>query len=250
VNQDHQATIQTWDDLWDRSDPQLAARRLEEERHGTRWNTFRAHLEQTFGSRRLRCVELGSGEGDFSVLLAELGHEVTLVDFSPKALRRAEQRLASLGLSGQFIEADLFQFAHDRAGTFDVSLSLGVAEHFSGQSRQRIVEAHRQVLAPGGVTLISVPNAACFPYRMWKLYLQARGWWTYGYEAPFHRRELTSLALHSGFNECRAYGTGFAASVDRCLLKIVTGRQLGWKEGPPWINHYAGWAMNLLAKAA
>lgn len=243
-------TQQTWEALWVQSDPQLAHRRLTLERQSARWNFFRDQLQQHFGDRRLRCVELGSGEGDFSILMAELGHEVTLVDFSPGALRRAQSRLESMNLRARYVQADLFEFAQANAGLFEVSVSLGLAEHFSGKKRQQIISAHREVLAADGVTFISVPHAWCLPYRLRKLYLQLRGWWRYGYTDPFSGHELKRIAGQVGFVGANTYNTGFLASIDACLLMPMTGKRRGWKDGPRWANQLGGWDVNLVARAA
>src|SRR5690606_12862714 len=63
-----EAQTQTWDRVYARPDPRAAADRLERERGRNRWKRLRDHLRRTYGSRKLRCVELGAGEGDLSAL--------------------------------------------------------------------------------------------------------------------------------------------------------------------------------------
>jgi len=245
-----EAAPETWDSLYDRVDVKLAKQRLAKERASRRWQQFEHQLRDQLGDRKLRCVELGSGGGDFSMLLAMLGHEVTLVDFSDAALSHARQRFEEAGLSANFVQGDLFEFATTYAGCFDVSVSLGVVEHFAGPKRRAVIEAHRQVLRPGGLAMISAPNAGCVPYRLWKFYLETRGCWPYGYEAPFSGRELRSVARDVGLDACRLYRTGFAASVDGCLLLPLTGKRRGWGDGPGALNRLSGWDVNLIARAA
>ncbi len=247
---DQQPTAATWESIWSVADAGLAAARLQTERQSSRWEGMRSAVVEMAARRKLRCVELGSGEGDFSVLLAEMGHDVCLVDFSQKALDRAKARFDALGLRATFVQGDLFAFSNDHAGLFDVSLSLGVAEHFSGDLRHEIIAAHHRVLTPGGLTFISVPNAHCLPYRLWKVYLQARGMWRYGYEAPFSGSEMLSQAKRAGFDACTVYKTGFAASIDGCVLLPLTGKRRGWEDGPRWANAMSGWAVNMLGRAA
>ncbi|GMR00095.1 MAG: hypothetical protein BMS9Abin18_0926 [Zetaproteobacteria bacterium] len=81
-------------------------------------------------------------------------------------------------------------------------MSLGVNEHFSGQPRQTIFDAHFAVLKSGGRTLIAVPNRYCLSYRaamlMWKL----TGRWPQGlYEYGFTRKELVRRMCDAGFEE-------------------------------------------------
>lgn len=246
----NEAEPETWDDVYSRPDAGLADRRLVKERGGRRWRIFEAQLTRHFGARTLDCVELGCGEGDFSVLLAEGGHRVTLVDFSRTALDRARRRFAGLGLAATFVATDLFTLADTHAASFDVSCSLGVVEHFSGAARQQVVDAHRAVLRPGGLALVSVPHAWCMPYRLWKWWLEVRRLWPYGFEDPFTAREMRHRARRAGFGTCSTYKTGFAASVDGCLLLPITGRRRGWGDGPRWANALAGWDVNLVGEAA
>lgn len=247
---EHQAHASTWDQLWKDADQAMAERRLGRERQCQRWRVFAAALKQAVGDRPARCVELGAGEGDFSVLLAEQGHQVTLVDFSQQALARARERFERLGLEAEYVCGDMFEFAEQQAGTFDAAASLGVAEHFSGPKRQLVIDAHRRVLRPGGVALISVPNACCVPYRLWKSYLHLRGRWRYGYEAPYTPWEMRGAGRRAGFEAISVYNTGFAASVDACVLNLITGRRRGWRDGPRWLNQVSGWSVNLLGRAA
>jgi len=239
---------QTWDQVHTGDDLQAAAERVPRMRQSKRWRTFHDYLRAMYGDRKLDCVELGSGSGDISVLLAELGHRVTLVDFSATALERARQRFEALGLNGRFMQDDVFAFSQREAGMYDVSVSLGVAEHFADEMREEIVAAHGRVLRLGGTTLISVPHARCVPYRLWKWYLECRGAWPYGHERPFTAGELRGMAERNGLDGCRTYKSGFAASVDGCLLLPLTGRRRGWGEGPEWLNKLSGWEVNLLAQ--
>lgn len=246
----HTAVSDTWDQVYQKANVPLAEARLERERISLRWRTFCNYLETHFADRTLQCVELGCGEGDLSVLLAEQGHQVTLVDFSHAALNQARHRFATLGLQGTFVEMDLFEFAQQHAGEFDISGSLGVIEHFSGELRTKIIEAHRRVLNPEGVTFISAPHAFCPAYRLWKKYLELRDCWPYGFESPFTSHQIKQLATQVGFGDCETYKSGFAASVDGCLLLPMTGKRRHWRDGPRWMNQLWGWDLNLIGRAA
>lgn len=244
---DHKAQTETWDKVYANPDQALANQRLETERRRRRWQTYAAYLNKQYPGQTLSAVELGAGGGDLSILLAQAGHRVTLVDFSREALDHARDRFASLGLDAEFIQADVFEFMRTHAGRFDLSGSLGVAEHFSGQKREEIIRAHQAVLRPGGTAFISVPNARCVPYRLWKLYLELRKWWPYGYEAPFLPSSLKRIAKRNGLTPQRVYQTGFTASIDGCLLLTLTGKRRGWQDGPALLNHLGGWEANLIA---
>jgi len=247
---EHQAATGTWDELYRNADTQLARQRLDKERRSRRWLALRDYLDQTYADRTLDTVELGCGGGDLSALLAERGHRVTLVDFSEAALDHARGRFAAMGLEAEFVLADIFALHESHAERFDLSVSLGVAEHFSGKLRQDMIDAHHHVLRAGGTAFISVPNAWCVPYRLWKAYLHLRDAWPYGYEAPYCPGELREAAQRSGMTDARTYQTGFAAAVDGCLILPMTGRRLGWGDGPELLNRLGGWDVNLIARRA
>jgi S-adenosylmethionine-dependent methyltransferase len=54
----------------------------------------------------LRVLDLGGGTGEFAVRIAELGHDVTVVDPSPDALASLERRAAEAGVQVSAILAD------------------------------------------------------------------------------------------------------------------------------------------------
>ena len=117
-----------WDRVWryrpsDARDDAL----LEREEASPRWRLVVDRLERTFGSiDGLQTIELGSGRGDLSVLLARRGARVTLLDRSERALEEARKRLVRLGLPARFEQGDLLTRSDSKEGCFEVSLSIGV----------------------------------------------------------------------------------------------------------------------------
>ena len=204
---------------------------LDRETRSPRFALLMDRLKQTFGAvDGVRTVELGSGRGDLSVLLAQHGARVTLLDNCQNALDQAKARFDRLGLSAEYLMGDLLGNLEYLHGRFDVSLSAGVIEHFKGQDRTRAIAAHRYVLASGGMTMISVPHALCPPYRLWKAYLELRGWWPYGPEMPFTHGELRSRAGDVGFLVPETHGLSFWQSVGDHWIKRLSS----WR--PDWIN--------------
>ena len=125
---------QVWDRLW-RHVPSAARddELLTRERRSPRWSLFVARLEATFGSLvGLRTIELGSGRGDLSVLLAERGADVTLFDASDVGLDQARRRFDRRNLPASFVRGDLLGPLDEWTGQFHVALSSGVIEHFAG----------------------------------------------------------------------------------------------------------------------
>lgn len=243
--------LRAWERLWthvpsDRRDDALIAR----ERRSLRWKLVQQRLRAAFGSLAgLRTIELGSGRGDLSLLLAQAGAKVTLLDGSARALQQARHRFDRLNQScggiadartsltqdsgggrfarrvdASFVQGDLFECNPSWAGEYDVALSSGVIEHFAGETRTAAVAAHRTALRKGGLAIISVPNAWCLPYRLWKSYLEIRGWWPYGFERPYSARELADRARRVGLDNVFATSIGFLQSVGDHLGRGVFGR--------------------------
>ena len=204
---------------------------MERERASKRWALIVERLEATFGSLRgLTTVELGSGRGDLSALLAERGAEVTLIDSCAQALDQARTRFDRLGLPAWFKQADFFDSGFVGRNLYDVSLSSGVIEHFIGDERTRSIKAHRVVLKDRGMTMISVPHAHCPPYRLWKRYLELRGWWPYGTERPYAKRELTRRTIEAGFAETESQCTGLLQSIGSHWVQRLFGVRPAWTD--------------------
>lgn len=68
----------------------------------------------------VRVLDVGAGTGFLALLLAELGHEVTAVDLSPRMLERLQAKTATAGWSVQVAEADATDVP---PGPFDVVVS-------------------------------------------------------------------------------------------------------------------------------
>lgn len=221
---------------------------LQRESRSPRFRLVIGRLESTFGRLEgLRTIELGSGRGDLSALLAQRGADVTLLDNSAEALREARWRFDRLGLSPRYEMGDILESLDSRHGRFDVSISLGVVEHFKDADRTRVIRAHLDVLVPGGLAVISVPHAWCLPYRMWKLYLELRGWWPYGMELPYSKREIIRRADEAGFARTEAHGLGFWQSVGDHWGKSIFGRGPDWVDRPSCLDRWMGSVLLLFA---
>ena len=100
---------------------------------------------------------------------------MTLLDQSPTALEQAQQLFAAHGVEATLVKADAFALPATRVGTFDVSMSFGLCEHFLGERRLSIVRAQLELLRPGGVAMLGVPNRFGPVYRLWMATLRATG---------------------------------------------------------------------------
>ncbi len=102
-----------------------------------------------------RVLDVGGGPGRYAVALASAGHDVTLLDLSPRLLERArdhakERRVALAGIV-EGTATDLSRF--DNA-SFDAALLLGPLYHLAtAEDRFHALRECRRVLVPGGALL-------------------------------------------------------------------------------------------------
>jgi SAM-dependent methyltransferase len=195
-NEVEQAT--DWESMWQHLDDDERAE-LSAELSGMRWRTQVKLIEQQFGSfEGLRIIEIGAGRSTNALMYAMRGAHATVLDISPTALAHSRRRFADRGLEVDAVQGDAFDLPAELRDSFDVSMSFGLCEHFLGERRRSIVEAHLRVLRPGGLAVVNVPNRYSPIYRAWMGLAKRRGTWALGTEVPFSASELTQLARTSG----------------------------------------------------
>ena len=213
-----------WDRQWQGEPINLAA--PDEEARTPRWQAQeRVVAAQLGGFAGLRVIEIGAGRGTNALLYARHGAQATLLDRSPTALEQAAAVFAAHGLPVELVEADLFALPAALHGAFDVSMSFGLCEHFLDERRLGVVRAHLDLLRPGGVAMLGVPNRYAPVYRLWIATLMARGSWPLGTEVPFSAAELRALATQAGGRPLPAAFGSFVAStvnhgVNQALFKL------------------------------
>ncbi len=112
-------------------------------------------LKQTIPNLSLpsgaKCLLLADGEGRNGVFLAELGHEVTSVDFSQAGLHKAEMLAQKKGVSLTTVLADLGDYDF---GTEQWDCIVGIFCHLPPAVRAKVLEAIPISLKPGGVFVL------------------------------------------------------------------------------------------------
>jgi len=184
----------TWDSFWEESGAERVPDiDVEREFRSFYWRQLEPRLRALHGDLRgLKTIELGAGAGVISLLLGIKGARPTLLDFSPQALAAARALFDRHQVAAEFVEADLHALPATMDAAFDVSLSLGTGEHFEGAERQAFWEVHHRLLRSPGLAFVSVPNAACLPYRCYERLARATGAWEVGLEIPYDREEIRS----------------------------------------------------------
>jgi len=201
-----------WDRQW--AGEALDTTAPNEEERTPRWrDQERLVRERLGGFEGLKVIEIGAGRGTNAFLYARRGASATLLDTSSVALEQAGELFAAGGFSAEHVLGDLFELDPGLVGAFDVSMSFGLCEHFLGERRLAVVRAHLDVLRPGGLAMIGVPNRWSPVYRAWMATLRRTGSWPLGTEVPFSAAELRTLVEAAGGNVVEtAYGS-FPATV-------------------------------------
>lgn len=238
----------SWDEIWNSYNRKRYEYQLALEEHCVRWQRIQQIVLERFGSfSGLNCIEIGAGSGQYSMLFARRGARVTLLDYSEKALDLSRRIFEDYEIDEQqvrFLQMDALRMDRSLFNGYDVSMSFGVAEHFKGEDRLRIVKAHYDVLKNRGITFISVPNANCLPYRIYRfiMHLKKR-------EAiecyPYSKREFQKIADDCTMRSCCFIGFSYKETYNP--LALYSRKKGGIKnvskikkEKPSFLDQYLG----------
>jgi 2-polyprenyl-6-hydroxyphenyl methylase/3-demethylubiquinone-9 3-methyltransferase len=98
-------------------------------------------------------LDVGCGAGLLTEPLARLGAKVTGIDAAPEVIAVARDHATAMGLDIDYRAADVL----DLKGQFDLITCMEVIEHVA--EPQAFLEALAKRLAPGGLLILSTPNA-------------------------------------------------------------------------------------------
>lgn len=101
-------------------------------------------------------LEVGSGLGYLTYAISREGYNVTGLDISAGAVKKAQ---ASFG--NNYICEDVYQYASKNLGKFDVVLLTEVIEHVPDPAA--FSDTLMSLLKPGGKLIISTPNKSAYP---------------------------------------------------------------------------------------
>lgn len=188
------------------------------------------HYLNGIAGRRV-CV-LGSGDNQVVFALAGLGALVTSVDISQNQLQIAQQRSYELGLSVEFVQADVTDLSSLASDSFEVIYTGGHVAVWVADLFKYYAEAAR-ILAPDGLLVISEYH----PFRrIWKeskttlsvksRYLN-RGPFEYDYTDNVLSREIGSLKSYEYHWTVADYLNSVISSGCRILFVDEFGEYVG-----------------------
>jgi SAM-dependent methyltransferase len=113
------------------------------------------------------------------------------------------------------------------SGSFDAIYSMGTIEHFD-ETEAAVVELAR-LLAPGGRLILGVPNRHDpFLRPLMVALLHARGWYDYGSEKSYSRKQLRRMLEAAGLTVTTETGILFMPGWLRMLDLLLHSR---WPPG-------------------
>ena len=98
-----------------------------------------------------RAIDIGCGTGTNVITLANAGWRVTGIDFAPRAIKLARQKLEKAGVKAELLISDATKL-NGIDGLFDFALDLGCF-HGVVQDRKYLEQLDR-ILGPGGFWLM------------------------------------------------------------------------------------------------
>ena len=96
-----------------------------------------------------RVLDVGCGTGEHALMAAKLGLDATGIDFSPRAIRLAEQKAQERGLDARFFVADALEL-ESSSDKYDTVLDCGLFHVFDDPDRVRFVKSLAATVEPDG----------------------------------------------------------------------------------------------------
>ena len=100
-----------------------------------------------------RAIDIGCGTGTNIITLARAGWSVTGVDFAPRAISLAKQKLTAAGVQAKLRVSDATKL-DGISGPFDLVFDLGCFHGIPPQGQAKYLDQLERILAPNGFWLI------------------------------------------------------------------------------------------------
>ena len=114
--------------------------------------------------RARRILDIGSGSGRHTVLLAQRGFQVTGMDVSSEGLRLTRHWLREKKITARLTRADFFEPFAFADAAFDGAIALQSIHHGTHDRIRSCVGEIARVVKPGGILFVSVSVTS---FRRW-----------------------------------------------------------------------------------
>ena len=201
--------VENWNNVWYSWNVAKSLALLRNTYSSARTKKMEIRVRKYVGSfEGLEVIELGSGMGSQSLVMALKGAHVTLIDISEEALKLAKELFNRFGLNPTCYRANLFDLNSDLFLKFDISMSFGTVEHFfSDDQRREAITIHNKLLRKGGVSFIGVPNKMCPHHTIFSSLIKVARLSKAPLERPFSAPELNNYAKQAGFSFYETFGS-------------------------------------------
>ena len=100
-----------------------------------------------------KAIDIGCGTGTNVITLAKTGWDVTGVDFAPRAIKLAQQKLKRAGVQAEVSVNDVTKL-NGITGPFDFAFDLGCFHGIAKEGRAQYLNQLDRILAPNGFWLL------------------------------------------------------------------------------------------------
>lgn len=128
-------------------------------------------LSEEIGETGKKILDVGTGPGTLALILAEMGHDVTGLDFSEGMLSRGRENARRFGLDVAFVRGDAEDLKFEDA-SFDVVICRALMWTLT-RPEEAVAEWNR-VLRPGGIVAVIDGSwnsgKSCIKRKAWRLF--------------------------------------------------------------------------------
>jgi ubiquinone/menaquinone biosynthesis C-methylase UbiE len=100
-----------------------------------------------------RAIDIGCGSGTNIITLGKAGWKITGVDFAPRAIKLARQKLKKAGVQAELLVRDATKL-EGISGPFDLAFDLGCFHTIPAQGKTEYLTQLNRILAPNGFWLM------------------------------------------------------------------------------------------------
>jgi len=170
-------------------------------------------------------LEIGSAPGNYLLEMhRKFGMVPFGVDYSHIGVACNRELFTHNHLDARnVLEADAFAISFQEAhrGRFDVVMSLGVIEHFTGAELDSVIDAHINLIKPGGRLIVTIPNYQGLNYLLKLVFCRDN--------LAAHNLSIMRLDAFSRIfsgRGLRALFCGYAGTIDLSMATPAPGSRL------------------------